>query len=808
MNAVRSTLLDGATLLQTDEVLEPLENEQLLWLFVMLTLLLVTARVLGELATRLNLPSVVGELTAGIVLGPSLIDAVVVVTDAVTWLEGEAVDPQTQLYLVEVVAWIGLLMLIVLTGLETDLDLIVAKATESTLIALASIVVPFAVGFAFAWYLPERFIAPGGTRLEFSLFLAVAMSISAIPVIAKILMDMGQIRRDFGQITLAAGMINDTVGWIMLALVAGLARTGAVELSSTLETLLWLAVFLGVGFTVGLRATKWIFVWVDNNVGGQVAKITTLMVLALGVGSFTHALHLEAVLGAFVVGILAGQVNRFDYQTEHTFEVLTMGVFAPVFFATAGLRVDLGTLVDPLVFAVGVGTLAIAVVGKFVGTFVGARAAGLSDWEGITMGAGLNARGAMEIIVATIGLGLEVLTIEMYSIVVMIAIVTSLMAPPLLRWSLPRVEMSEAERERLEREAQLRDSFVANITRVLLPTRGGADTQYAARLLGPLTRGTEIEVTAMYVTDAGAGARGAADGGFVGSLARLWNRSVGRSRTTDGEDGRALARPVEDAAEAVDGGGSSAASDVLDSLTGDGPEESERIFELISSRLGGEEQSPRTLVRAADPGVGGAILGEAENGYDLLVLGESSRGRDPEEPLFSETVDEVVQQAPCPTMVVSTPYSGETALERVGERIQRILLPTVGTEYNRHAAEVAFAIARQENAIVEIVHVVNEPQLSDRFVEQPDLSQAIAIGEEIVDREAGIGRQMGAEVLTTVTVGDRPEVDIVDLADQDAVDLVIMGSDKRPVTRRAFFGHRVEHVVREAPCPVAIISSI
>ncbi|MFW6384446.1 MAG: cation:proton antiporter, partial [Halodesulfurarchaeum sp.] len=196
--------------IQSSEVIEPIAEDQLLWVFIMLTLLLVTARILGELAIRIGLPAVVGELTAGIVLGPSLLDATSRVFDFV-FPAGTALDPQ--FHLLEVVSWLGLLMLIILTGLETDLDLIISRGLEASVIALASIVVPFAVGFGFGWILPERYIAEEGGRLVFSLFLGTALSISAIPVIAKILMDMDVIRRDFSQIKLAAGMINDTIGW-------------------------------------------------------------------------------------------------------------------------------------------------------------------------------------------------------------------------------------------------------------------------------------------------------------------------------------------------------------------------------------------------------------------------------------------------------------------------------------------------------------------------------------------------------------------------------------------------------------------
>lgn len=775
------TFLDGVLLQVDPGELEPIPHQELLWLFVMLTLLLFVARGLGEIAQRFDLPAVVGELTAGIVLGPSVLGAMSRVASVIEVTTGHGIDLQFGIQLIGVMSWIGLIMLIILTGLETDLELIVSKATEATVIAVASIVVPFALGFAFAWHLPIEFIAEDGSRLIFSLFVAVAMSISAIPVIAKILMDMEQIRRDFGQVTLAAGMINDTVGWILLALVAGLERTGQIELTSIGQTVFWLAIFLGAGFTMGPRAVRRIFVWVDNVIGGQVAKITTLIVLALGAGSITHALELEVVLGAFVVGILVGQVKRFDYDTKHAFEVVTIAVFAPIFFAAAGLRVDLGRLVDPEVFAVAMAALAIAVVGKFSGSYVGAKVAGLGHWEGITMGAGLNARGAMEIIVALVGFSLGVLTIEMYSIIVMIAIVTSIMAPPMLRWTLPRIPMTERERERLKREERQRHSFLGNVARVLMPTRGGVDTQYAAQLLRLLVRNRDIEVTSLYVTEESGGRVG-----MIGPFRRFFSGNSSQTvRTATNSDN-----------------------------------EGEEALEYISSQMhpSTDEEDRnndddcytidlRSIIRGAEYSVSSTILEEAEQGYDFLVLGETGRNPNPSEPLFSEVVDRVVQETPCPLMVVSSHYEHQGGqLGRIP--LRRILLPTVGTEYNRHAAEVAFAIAIEADAFVEVIHVVNEPQLDDRFVEQPDLSQAIEIGEEIVDREAEMGRHMGAEVLTRVIVGEEPERDIVEIAGEDDVDLIVLGSNLRPVTRRAFFGHRVEYILKTARCPVAVISSL
>ncbi|MDL5363093.1 cation:proton antiporter [Halalkalicoccus sp. NIPERK01] len=776
-------------------VLEPIGHHELFIVIVQLTVLLFVARVLGELLNSMGQPTVVGELLAGVILGPSILGLV-----APGIYDPLFAIPESEFHLLEIISWIGLIMLLIVTGLETDIDLVISKGRTAVILSLGGILVPFITGFTLGWFLPGNFVGATDQRLVFSLFIATAMSISAIPVIAKVLIELDIVRRDIGQLILAAGMVDDTIGWILLATVAGLARSGVVDVGSALTTLLSVVVFLGITFTVGPHVVRKIFHWVDNVVTGEMAMLSTLMILALTAGAITQYMGLEAILGAFVVGVLVSQVNRFDYHLKHTFELMTLGIFAPIFFAIAGLRMNVAALFDPTVFLVGLVVLSVACFGKFAGTMSVARTAGLSKWEGITIGGGMNARGAMEIIVATIGLGLGILTTDMYSIIVMVAIATSLMAPPIMRWSLPKIEMTEEEHERLKREERLRESFVAGITRILLPTRGGVTTQYAARLLGPVIRDRDIELTTMYVTTEG-DENDDRIRRFSNSLNRLF-RNRGRTklhtvpiREADGSDGKRT-----DGKIALREVGES-----LEQVADD--DDSEDVFGRIKQQLGEQNQSPRSLIRECRGTVADTIINEAIN-YDLLVLGEARRRSDPNEPLFSKNVDQILQETSCPTLVVSTPYSGEYALEQTGEQLRRILLPTVGTEYNRRAAEIAFAIATQENAIVEIVHIVDEPQPDDRFAGQPDLSKMIGIGEEIVDREATIGREMGAKVLTTVAVSPRPEMGIIDLAEKNDADLVIVGTETRSISQRAFYGPRVEYLLQNVNCPIVIVNSI
>ncbi|MDQ6948259.1 MAG: cation:proton antiporter, partial [Actinomycetota bacterium] len=353
-------------------IIKPLGEHELYLFLVQFVLLLVAARILGQVATKFGLPSVVGELLAGFVLGPSLLGNIA---------PGlfDSIFPQVpeQVHLLEIVSWLGVIMLLILTGLETDVGLIARKGKGAAAISLGGILVPFGLGFMLGFVLPSDFVADPNKRLVFALFIGTAMSISAIPVIAKVLMEMKIIRRDIGQITLAAGMIDDTIGWILLSVVAGLASSGSVSPLTAGRSIVSVLAVLLVSYTLGRKLVAALLKALDNRVGGDMVKITTLMSLALAFGAVTQWLKLEAVLGAFIAGILVGQVKRFDERARHMFEMVALGVFAPVFFAASGLRVDLGQLAKPKVLGVGLVVLAIAIIGKFVGAYAGARASRL-----------------------------------------------------------------------------------------------------------------------------------------------------------------------------------------------------------------------------------------------------------------------------------------------------------------------------------------------------------------------------------------------------------------------------------------------
>jgi Kef-type K+ transport system membrane component KefB/nucleotide-binding universal stress UspA family protein len=502
-------------------------------LLVQIAVLLFAARAMGEVAQRLGQPSVVGEILAGILLGPS------VLSGAFPQL-GALIVPHTPVggHLLETVSLLGAMFLLLITGLETDLQLIRRHARTALGVSFGGITVTFASGFLLGQWLPDALLADPGQRLVFALFVATAMSISAIPVIAKVLMDLKLMRRDVGQTIIASGMSDDTVGWILLSVVAGLATGGAVTAGSVLRSVGSVLAFLLVSFTVGRWLVKRALDFVQDEVRSPDRLVTLVVAFTFAWGALTQALGLEAVLGAFVMGILFGQMPRLPEAVHHKLITLSLAVFTPVFFAVAGLKVNVRSLLEPRLLVAALVVIFVATAGKVAGTYLGARIIGRRDhWTSLSFGAGLNARGAMEIIIATIGLQLGILSPDMFSIIVVMAMVTSLMAPPALRWVLARVTPEPEELERLAREERAAGSLVAKIHRVLVPVRrreaGDEIHAITAFVLERMARKGPLSLTLFNVAEPDGRGRSAA---FLDRIAGVFGHGEVTRKIVEGRD--------------------------------------------------------------------------------------------------------------------------------------------------------------------------------------------------------------------------------------------------------------------------------
>jgi Kef-type K+ transport system membrane component KefB len=558
-------------------------HDEVLRLVVQVAVLLASARLLGALAQRLGQPGVVGEIMAGVVLGPSLLSSLVPAF-------GEWILPHTQVqgYLLEVVALIGVMLLLIVTGLETDLELIRRRIRVAFGVAVGGLVLPFATGLVLGLLIPVDLLADPESRTVFALFVATALSISAIPVLAKVLMDLGLMRREIGQTMLAAGMIDDITGWTLLGLVTALAGASALTAGTVVQTISMVLLFVVVTATAGRWLVTRSLTFVQERFRGRDPVLSLVIALAFAWGAFSQAIHLEPVIGAFAIGILFGRLRRMPADVIHKLEGMAFAVFAPVFFAVAGLKVNVGAILEPRLFGFTLLVIAVATIGKVVGAYAGARLlSGQDHWSALAYGSGLNARGALEIIIATIGLSLGILSVEMYSIIVVMAVVTSLMAPVALRFCLARIEPEAEELKRLAREDALGATFGARVRRILVPVRPRPDlvaTRYLQALVAnrlSAAHGTATTLLAVVPT------------------------------AHDRNEATAYLR---------------------------------RLGELVP----GPDTTTRT-VTDGDPI--GAILDEAAHGYDLLMVGTPSISNT-DGAVFGPTIDDLVKLAPCPTLIV------------------------------------------------------------------------------------------------------------------------------------------------------------
>lgn len=567
-------------------VFSPASHSNVLAMIMQIAILLLTARAFGEIAQRFKQPSVVGEIFAGIILGPSVLGQIF------PGIIGYIIPAnEVQGHLLEAVSLIGAIFLLLITGLETDLKLIKHHARTALGVSLGGILVTFSSGFLLGQHLPADLLVSPEKRTVFALFLATAMSISAIPVIAKVLIELKYTRRDIGQTIIAAGMSDDTIGWILLSVVAGLAAGEAVTAQSVGASIGKVLAFLLISFTFGQWLVKRIFNFVQDKVTSRDRLLTLVVVLAFIWGSITQLLHLEAVLGAFVMGILFSQVKRLPHEVHNKLESVALAIFAPIFFATAGLKVSIQELMRPDLIVITLLVILIASLGKVIGTYAGARLVGRKGhWYALSFGAALNARGAMEIIIATIGLSLGILTQEMFSIIVVMAIVTSLVTPSVLQWVLKKVPISDQERKRLKNEEMTEGSSIANIHRILMPVRY-RNTQdmhlktmqvIKTRILQNISRNNDLSITLLNVEK-------------------------------DSDEGKG-----------------------------------EKFLNFIGEVFEGHEVIKKNIesVKPADE-----IIAEAKKEYEMLILG-ATKSPGNTNYVFSETVDDIIRLVPCPTMIV------------------------------------------------------------------------------------------------------------------------------------------------------------
>ena len=722
------------------DVVEAISSHAILVLLLQLTALLALARVLAELMRRVGQPAVIGELLAGIVLGPTVLGHFA--PDLFIRLFPQEVS---QFHLLEVVSWLGMVLLLLLTGLETDLRVVRSMGRAALMASVFGMVVPFAAGMALGWTLPDRFLADPGQRGVFAAFIATAMAISALPVIAKILIDLDLIKRDVGVVILSAGVVDDTTGWLVLSIIAGVATAGTFSPGRLGLTLGALAGFLAVARWVAYPLFERLLRYVYERVALTGADLTLILCFTFVSAAATEAIGVHAVFGGFVMGLLVRQVPRVKAASLRTLETFVLALLSPIFFAYVGLKVDLWALRG---WGLPLGVLAVAVAGKMVGCYAGGRLGRMPHWQALALGFGMNARGGMGLIVALIGLSLGLLTQEMFATIVLVAVVTSFMAPLLLKAVLSKLAMTDAERARLEAGTAQR-FLPAGPPRILVPTAGGANAMAAFAIAAPWVATRQGRLTALYVES-------------IASSASWLGRLVRRPTLA----GRGVERHLEEAA----------------ALLGD-----QRKL-LVTKR-----------VVSADPVA--AILAEAARDYDFLLLGAA-----PHHSVGGRLVAEVVRSVRVPRVVVRRVGGRGPGV------FKHVVVPVDGSLFARCAVEFAFAYAHAAHAHVTLLHVINETRLhSGLTVPGPDAIGGVGgAWEETLAarvREDFAGLAAGLEIAWSprLLVSDDTGGTIIDESQSGHFDLLVLGAENKLLAQPLFFGQGTASIVERAGCTTAVV---
>lgn len=391
--------------------------------FLEIAVMLFTALSCGQLARKARLPTVLGELVGGIILGPTIWGWLSPGSHG--WLF-PASGPVFQGR--DAVVQLCMLYFLFAAGLEINLGLIKARRNNIVWTSALGIAIPFILGFGLVVLVPDLWDTQTHTNpVLLALFMGTALSISALPVIARILMDLALINTDTGAIVMGSATVNDLIGWSLFALVIGnYASMSVLYLPPYMTLILVIMLFitmLTAGQTAGKKAVRWLKDYLPWP-GGFIGIVTVFMLL---LGAFAETIGIHAVFGAFLLGVALSQGNGKRDEAHEMLYQFVMFFFAPIYFVSIGLRTDFIASFDlPLVTAI----LVIACVGKIAGATLGARISGLPARQATAIGFAMNARGAMEMILATVARDAGIIDDRIFVALIIMALVTSIISGP------------------------------------------------------------------------------------------------------------------------------------------------------------------------------------------------------------------------------------------------------------------------------------------------------------------------------------------------------------------------------------------
>lgn len=391
-----------------------------------LVVVIITSRILGTLFQYIGQPRVIGEVVAGILLGPSLLGRIS--PDGMDLLFPTRIMP-----FLSVLAQLGVILYMFLVGLELNSELLRSRAAATLAISNASIIAPFLLGAILALWLFPGFAPAGVPFSSFAMFLGLAMAITAFPVLARILSDRNMVNSELGAMALSCAAAGDVTAWCLLALIVGAANADlTVALRTVVLTLCYMAMMFVIVRPVLTRRFS------DSSGARVTSGVTAWVLVAVLVSSLiTEAIGIHALFGAFLLGAVIPHDSQAARHFQQKLEDVVSILLLPAFFAWAGLRTEIGLLSQPSDWLFCLVIILVATLGKFGGTLAAARLTGFGWRTSASLGILMNTRGLMELIVLNIGLDLGVISPVLFAMMVLMALVTTVITTPILRWLHP-----------------------------------------------------------------------------------------------------------------------------------------------------------------------------------------------------------------------------------------------------------------------------------------------------------------------------------------------------------------------------------
>ncbi|WP_369766058.1 cation:proton antiporter [Flavobacterium sp. WC2429] len=392
-------------------------------LLAQIVMIILVARLFGWVFKKIGQPTVIGEIIAGIVLGPSLVGMYFPEFSA-------ALFPEASLGNLKFLSQIGLILFMFVIGMELDIKVLKNKASEAVVISHASIVIPFALGIGLSYFVYNKFAPQGVEFLSFSLFMGIAMSITAFPVLARIVQEREIHKTKLGAIVITCAAADDITAWCLLAVVIAIVKAG--DFVGSLYVISLAAVYVIVMIFIVKPFLKRIgdLYSSKDNIGKPVMAIFFLFLILSSYA--TEVIGIHALFGAFMMGSIMPDAAKFRMIFIDKVEDVAVILLLPLFFVFTGLKTEVGLINDPYLWKVTGAIILVAVVGKFLGSALAAKFVGQNWKDSLTIGALMNTRGLMELIVLNIGLELKVLTPEVFTMMVIMALVTTFMTGPAL----------------------------------------------------------------------------------------------------------------------------------------------------------------------------------------------------------------------------------------------------------------------------------------------------------------------------------------------------------------------------------------